>query len=167
MGSKHYQTVDTPKKEPQVGRGTVWYPSSNSSLQISIFQILQIFIISYFPNLTYPLRKSISFPKFPKITQTFTQNRQTVVNGTSIEIQRCLKYDRDIGRKAVLSDVETAFTCTPAFIGVVLRACCKAPSCSLLLPPRAWPGYLCGSSFNLVSSLSSFHIFICSIQPIL
>ena len=31
------------------------------------------------------------------------------------EIQRGLKRDRDIGRKAVLSDVKTAFSCTPAF----------------------------------------------------
>ena len=32
----------------------------------------------------------------------------------SIDIYRCLKRDRDIGRMAVLSDVKTAFTCTPA-----------------------------------------------------
>ena len=40
----------------------------------------------------------ISFPKCPKITQRFTQNRQTVVN----ELERFsfrLKRDRDIGRK--------------------------------------------------------------------
>ena len=40
-----------------------------------------------------------------EITQKSTQNRQTVVD---------LKRDRDIGRKAVLNDVKTAFTCTPA-----------------------------------------------------
>ena len=34
----------------------------------------------------------------------------------SIEIKRCLKRDRDIGRKAVLSHIKTAFTCTPALI---------------------------------------------------
>ena len=32
------------------------------------------------------------------------------------EIWRRLKRDRDIGRKAVLSDVKTAFMCTPALI---------------------------------------------------
>ena len=31
-----------------------------------------------------------------------------------MEIKRRLKRDRDICRKAVLSDVKTAFTCTPA-----------------------------------------------------
>ena len=39
-----------------------------------------------FFNLIYPLRKNISFPKCPKITQKFKQNRQTVVNKISIEI---------------------------------------------------------------------------------
>ena len=68
MGWKHYKTGDPPpqkkkkKREPQVGRGTVWYPSSNSSLQIFIFEIHQIFNISYFPhfNLKY------LFPKIPQ-----------------------------------------------------------------------------------------------------
>ena len=32
----------------------------------------------------------------------------------SIEIDRCFKRDRDIGRKAVLGDFKTAFTCTLA-----------------------------------------------------
>ena len=32
------------------------------------------------------------------------------------EIWRRLKRDRDIGRKAVLSDVKTTFTCTPALM---------------------------------------------------
>ena len=36
-----------------------------------------------FLNLTYPLRKNISFPKHPKITQKFTQNRQIAVNEIS------------------------------------------------------------------------------------
>ena len=68
-----------------------------------------------FLNLTqYLLRKNISFPKCPKITQIFTQNRQTVVMVISVKIQRCLKRERDICRKAVLSEVKTAFTCTPA-----------------------------------------------------
>ena len=48
------------------------------------------------------------------ITQKFIQNRQTVVMVISIELQCCLKRDRDIGRKAVLSDVKKALTCTPA-----------------------------------------------------
>ena len=46
-------------------QGAVWCPSTNSSLQISIFQIHQIFNISYFLNFTYPLRKKYLFPKMP------------------------------------------------------------------------------------------------------
>ena len=34
----------------------------------------------------------------------------------SSEILRCLKRERDIGRKTVLSDDKTAFKCTPALI---------------------------------------------------
>ena len=69
-----------------------------------------------FLDLTYPLRKNISFQQCPKITQKFTQNRQTVVNEISLRIWRYLKRDRDTGRKAALSDVKTAFTFTPALI---------------------------------------------------
>ena len=109
MGWKHYQTVDHPKREPQVGSGL--YPPINSSLQIAIFQIHQIFNISKFPqiNLSFE-KKNISLFKS---AQKFTQNRLTVVFETSIEILRYLKRERDIGRKAVLSDVKTAFTCAP------------------------------------------------------
>ena len=121
MCGKHYQTVDHPKREPQVGRGLFGirlliphfkFQFSKSIGKCSIFHI--------FLNLNYPLRKSISFPKCPKITQKFTQNCQTVVMVISIEIQRCLKRDRDIGRKAVLSDVKTAFTCTSALKAMVI-----------------------------------------------
>ena len=52
----------------------------------------------------------MSFPKCPKITQKFTQNRQTVVMGISRELQRCLKRDRDIGRKAVLRTFAQKFS---------------------------------------------------------
>ena len=50
----------------------------------------------------------------PETHPKITQNRQTVVNEISREIKRCLKRDRDIGRKAVLSDVKTAFVFNPA-----------------------------------------------------
>ena len=62
MGWKHYQTVEHLKREPQVGSGPVWYPSNNSSFQISIFQIHQIFNISYFPqfNLFFEKKNSLS-----------------------------------------------------------------------------------------------------------
>ena len=115
MGWKHYQTVDHPKREPQVGSGLfgIRLLILHFKFQFTKFIKSSTFHISF--NLTYPLRKNISFQKCPKITQKFTQNRLTVVNVMSIEIQRCLKRDRDIGKKAVLSHVKTAFTCTPAF----------------------------------------------------
>ena len=56
MGWKHYQTVDPPtllkrERERTPGwKGTVWCKSTNSSLQILIFQIHQISDISYFPQ---------------------------------------------------------------------------------------------------------------------
>ena len=58
MGWKHYQTVDPPKREPQV----VWCSSTNFSLQISIFQIHQMFNISYFPqfNLSYQKKNLVA-----------------------------------------------------------------------------------------------------------
>ena len=57
MGWKHYQTL-----------GTVWCPSTNSSLQMSIFQIQQIFVISYFPQFNKSFEKlNMSLPKCPKI----------------------------------------------------------------------------------------------------
>ena len=117
MGWERYQTVN-PQKRAKGWWGTVWCPSTNSALQISIFQIYQIFNSSYFPQFNLSFEKKISFQKCPKTTQKFTQNRLTVLNKISIEIQRCLKRDRDIGRKAkvMLSDLKTAFTCTPALI---------------------------------------------------
>ena len=57
-----------------------------SSLQISIFQIHQIFNISYFPQFNLSFEKKYLFPKMSKINQKFTQNRQTVVNEISREI---------------------------------------------------------------------------------
>ena len=101
MGWKHYQTVDPLQKEPQVGRGLfgIRLLILHFKFQLSISITSSTFHILL--NFTYPLRKEISFPKCPTLTQKFTQNRQTVVNEISIEIWRRLKRDRDIGRKAV------------------------------------------------------------------
>ena len=62
-----------------------------------------------FLNLTYPLRKNISFPKCPKITQKFTQNRQTEVNEMSREIQCRLEGGtrRQRGRVVSASDSQS------------------------------------------------------------
>ena len=69
MGQEPYQTVDPQKRAPG-WQGTVWCPSTNSSLQISIFQIHQIFNISYFPQFNLSFQKKISLsqnaPKSPK-----------------------------------------------------------------------------------------------------
>ena len=86
MGWKHYQTVDPRKREPQVARGLFGIRLLILHFKISIFQIHQIFNISYFPEFNLSFEKNISFPKCPKITQKFTQNRQTVVNEISREI---------------------------------------------------------------------------------
>ena len=60
MGWEPYQTVDPLEKEPQVCRGLFGVRSINSSLQNSIFQIHQIFNISYFPQFFFEKKKSHS-----------------------------------------------------------------------------------------------------------
>ena len=50
----------TPQKRAPGWKGTVWCPSANTSLQISIFQIHQIFNISYFPQFNLSLSEKIS-----------------------------------------------------------------------------------------------------------
>ena len=128
IGLKHYQRVDPLQKESQVGRGLfdirvliLHIKFQFSNIRVLILHIKFQFSKSVksstfhiFLNLTYPLRKNLSFPKHLKITQKFTQNCQIVDNVISIGIWRRLKRDRDIGRKAVLSNVKTAFTFTPA-----------------------------------------------------
>ena len=57
MGWEPYQTVDPLEKEPQVCRGLFGVRSVNSSLQNSIFQIHQIFNISYFPQFNLSFEK--------------------------------------------------------------------------------------------------------------
>ena len=61
MGWKHYQTVDPRKREPQIARGLFGIRLQNSSLQIPIFQIHQIFNISYFSQFNLSFEKKISF----------------------------------------------------------------------------------------------------------
>ena len=66
MGWKHYQTVEPPKREPQVGRGLFgvhllilhFKSQFSKSIKSSTFHI--------FFSLTYPLRKKYLFPKMPK-----------------------------------------------------------------------------------------------------
>ena len=116
MGWKHYQTVDHPKREPQVGSGLFGIHLLILHFKFQFSKSIKSSAFHIFLNLTYPFRKMISYPKCPKITQKFTQSRQTMVNEISRGIWHCLKRDSNIGRKAVLSDVKTAFKCTPALI---------------------------------------------------
>ena len=101
-----------PKKNKQTNK---WYrtircPSTNSSRQISIFQIHQIFNISYFLNLTYPFGKKSLFPKMPKnhpniYTMKWAERLLVLLESWRRYWQK--------GRVTV-SDVETAFTFSPA-----------------------------------------------------
>ena len=106
MGWKHYQTVDHPKREPQVGSGLFGIRLLILHFKFPFTKGHQIFNISYSPQFNLSFEKKCIFPKMPK--------NHPVVNVMSIEIQSCLKRGRDIGRKAVLCHVKTAFTCTPA-----------------------------------------------------
>ena len=92
MGWKHYQTVEIPppppkkkKKrsngEPQVGRGL--FGVHLLILHLKIFQIHEIFNISYFPQFNLSFEKKYLCLK---VTQTFAQNSQTVVNEISRQI---------------------------------------------------------------------------------
>ena len=65
MGWKHYQTVDHPKREPQVGSGLfgIRLLILHFKFQFTKFIKSSTFHISF--NLTYPLRK-ISLSKMPK-----------------------------------------------------------------------------------------------------
>ena len=86
MGWKYYQTVDHPKREPQVGSELFGICLLILHLKFQFTKSIKSSTFHIFLNLTYPLRKNISFQKCPKITQKFTQNRLTVVNVMSTEI---------------------------------------------------------------------------------
>ena len=61
----------------------------------------------------YTHAKHEPIPNFPKMLKNhlkkFTQNCKTLANVLNGGIWRCLKRERDIGTKAMLSDVKTAF----------------------------------------------------------
>ena len=86
MGWKHYQTVDPHKREPLVARGLFGIRLLILHCKFQFSKSIKSLTFHIFLNLTHPLRKNISFPKRSKITQKFTQNRQTVVNEMSREI---------------------------------------------------------------------------------
>ena len=85
MDWKHYQSVDPLQKEPQVGRGLFGIRLLILHFKFQFSKSIKSSTFHIFLNLAYPLRKNISFPKHPKITQfyKFTQNCQIVVNEIS------------------------------------------------------------------------------------
>ena len=86
MGWKHYQAVNRPKREPQVGGGLFCIRLLILHFKFQFTKSIKSSTFHISPNLTYPLRKNIPFQNRPKITQKFTQNRVTVVNVISREI---------------------------------------------------------------------------------
>ena len=102
-----------PKRDPQVGRGLFGICLRILSFKFQFSKYIKSSTFHSFLNLTFPLRKNISFPKCPKITQKCTQNRQIVVN----EISR-LRDSASLAsletwprywQKGHVSDVKTAF----------------------------------------------------------
>ena len=86
MRWKHYQTVDQPKREPQVGSGLFSVRLLILPFKFQFSKSIKSSAFHIFLNLTYALRKNISFPKCHQITQKFVQNHQTEVMVISIEI---------------------------------------------------------------------------------
>ena len=75
MRSKHYQTVDHPKWEPQVGRGLFGIRLLIPHFKFQFSKSIKSSTFHIFIHLTYPLRKNISFPKCPKThPKTFTKS---------------------------------------------------------------------------------------------
>ena len=91
--------LTTPKWEPQVGRGLFGISLLILHFKFQFSKSIVSLIFHIFLNLTYSLRKKYFFPKMSNSHRKI----YTWVRGIS----------RDIGRKAVFSDVKTAFTCTP------------------------------------------------------
>ena len=75
MGWKRYQTVEPPKREPQVGRRLFGVYLLILHFKFQFSKSIKSSTFHIFFNLTYPFRNNTSFSKCPKITQ----NRQTVV----------------------------------------------------------------------------------------
>ena len=88
MDWEHYQTVDPPKAELQAGRGLFGVHLRILHFKFQFSKSIKSSTFHIFLNLTYPFRKNISvFPKIPKKSRTN-------------------ESDRDVGRKAMLSDVK-------------------------------------------------------------
>ena len=110
MGWKHYQTVDPLKKEPQVGRGLfgvrLLILHFKFQFSKSIKSSFHIFLnLTYLYLLKYLFHRVLkNNPEIYKKTR-----RKALLNVLSGAIWRCLKREQQIGTKATLSDVKTAF----------------------------------------------------------
>ena len=86
IGNAPRHAVDYPKREPQVGSGMFGIRLLILHFKFQFSKSIKSSTFHIFLNLTYTLRKNISFPKCPKFTQKFTQNHQTEVNEISRQI---------------------------------------------------------------------------------
>ena len=75
MGWKHYQT----EREPQVARRLFGIRLLILHFKFQFSKSIKSSTFHIFLNLTYPLRKNISFPKCPKITQKSPKNLHKTV----------------------------------------------------------------------------------------
>ena len=66
MGWKHFQTVDHPKCELQVGRGLFGIRLLVLHFKFQFSKSIKSLIFHIFLNLTYSLRKKSLFPKMSK-----------------------------------------------------------------------------------------------------
>ena len=66
MGWKHYQTVDPPKREPQVGRGLFGIRPLILHFKLQFSKSIKSSTFLIFLNLTYLLRKNM-LQNLPKI----------------------------------------------------------------------------------------------------
>ena len=70
------------------------------------------FLTFHIPQFNLSFKKNYLYLKYPQIIQKLTrENRKTLV-------WHCLKLERGRGTKAMSSDVETSFRCTPALKSV-------------------------------------------------
>ena len=112
MGLEHYTRQLTPKREPQVSREMFGVPLLILYFKFQFSKSIKSSKFHIFLNLFYSLRIKFYFQKCPKNTRKLPQNPKTLVDKITRGIWRSLKSERDIGRKAMLSDVKAAFRLT-------------------------------------------------------
>ena len=118
---EHQQTVAPNPRAHQVGRGLFRCPYINFKLQILIFKLHQILTISYFSKFYCSFEKNCLLQNIPKNHQKIYKTPQNIdLWSMSRGFLYCLKCKRDISIKPILSDVKTAFRCTPTLSAPIL-----------------------------------------------